>query len=65
MLVASGYIYTNNDYYTPLDFQVNFFKGFFKMMVFDFFEEVRVQEASVLNVEDLLAVAKQDLVIAF
>lgn len=68
LLQASGSVYTNNDRYTPLEFQRTYLQAMFKeMMGFDEFSIVRLQgtQTSGVDVEEATEAARRDLEVEF
>ncbi|MCH4009712.1 FMN-dependent NADH-azoreductase [Companilactobacillus sp.] len=68
LLQASGSVYTNNDRYTPLEFQRTYLDAMFvEMMGFDSFQIVRLQgtQTSGVDINDAIQSAKHQLDVEF
>ncbi|WP_125709903.1 FMN-dependent NADH-azoreductase [Companilactobacillus zhongbaensis] len=68
LLQASGSVYTNDDRYTPLEFQRTYLQAMFKeMMGFDEFSIVRLEgtQTSGVDVEEATEAARRDLEVEF
>lgn len=62
LLQASGSIFTNNDRYTPLEFSYHYLKGMFEdIMGFDNLYVVRAQGTAILNEEEIIKGAEDEL----
>lgn len=65
-LQASGSIYTNDDWYKPLDFSYSYLRAMFEdIMAFDAFYIARAQGTAILTEETILQNAEYDLDQAF
>lgn len=54
VIQASGSIFTNNDYYTELEYSLKFLKSMFHLMGIEDFETIRVQGTAVLDRNEVL-----------
>ncbi|MDR9854371.1 NAD(P)H-dependent oxidoreductase [Paenibacillus sp. VCA1] len=54
VIQASGSIYTNNDYYTEVEYSLKFLKSMFHLMGIEDFETIRVQGIAVLGRNEVL-----------
>jgi len=60
VIQGSGSIYTNNDWYTEVEYSHRYLRSMFTFMGFDSYEIVRAQGNAVLPKENVLEQAKQE-----
>ncbi|MBO0962626.1 NAD(P)H-dependent oxidoreductase [Neobacillus sp. MM2021_6] len=60
VIQASGSIYTNNDWYTEVEYSHKYLKSMFNLMGIEDYQIIRVQGTALLNREDILEKAYKE-----
>jgi FMN-dependent NADH-azoreductase len=64
VIQASGSIYTNNDWYTEVEYSHKYLKSMFNFFGIEDFETIRVQGTAILNHEEILQNAYKEVEVA-
>ncbi|MEY9974429.1 FMN-dependent NADH-azoreductase [Lysinibacillus sp. RC46] len=60
VIQASGSLYTNDDWYTEVEYSYKYLKSMFNFLGIEDFKILRVQGTALLNTEDILQNALND-----
>ncbi|MHA7582556.1 FMN-dependent NADH-azoreductase [Paenibacillus vandeheii] len=64
VIQASGSIYTNNDWYTEVEYSHKYLKSMFNFIGIEDFESIRVQGTAILNHDEILQNAYKEVEVA-